>query len=187
LNAVDLGCRWMLVVVLALAALGKARGRRPFEDFIQTLAGFGFPRALAGAPLAVAVIAAEALSALLLLALPLAGYGAALLLLGGFTVGLVRVWRRGEAVSCRCFGASHTPVGVAHVVRNGLLLAVLVLGAVAHQAGAGRSLAVELSVLAGALGALAGFFVTRWDDLVFLLVDPQPASGRSAAMKKSRQ
>ncbi len=186
MNAVDVGCRWLLVVVLAVAALGKARGRRPFEDFIQTLGRFGFPRAWVGPPLAATVITAEGLSALLLLVAPLAGYVAALALLGGFTVGLARVWRGGEPVRCRCFGASDTPVGAAHLVRNGLLLVVLVLGVFSLRAGVGGPASVGLSVLAGALGALAGLFVTRWDDLVFLLRDPQSVASSSAAMKKSR-
>lgn len=187
MNAVDLGCRWLLGVVLALAVLGKAWGRKPFEDFIQTLGRFGFPRAWAGAPLAAGVIALEALCALLLLLVPLAGYVATLGLLGGFTVGLTRVWRGGERVSCRCFGASDTPVGAAHLVRNGLLLAVVVLGGLTHRAGGGEPSSVGVSVLSGALGALAGFFITRWDDLVFLLRAPQPVARPSAAMKKSRR
>ena len=186
MDAVDVGCRWLLGVVLVLAAAGKAWGRRPFEDFIQTLGRFGFPRAWAGPPLAATVIAAEALSALLLLAVPLAGYAATLVLLGGFTVGLARVWRGGEPVRCRCFGASDTPVGGAHLVRNGLLLAVAVVGVFSHRAGLGAPVSLGMGVLAGALGALTGLFVTRWDDLVFLLREPQPVARTSAAMKKSR-
>lgn len=186
MNAVDIGCRWLVMVVLALAALSKAWGRRPFEDFIQTLERFGFPRSWAGAPLAAGVIAAEALSALLLLLAPREGTVAALVLLGGFTVGLARVWRRGDAVSCRCFGASNTPVGAAHLVRNGLLLTVLVTGSLARQAGAADPSPEWMRVLAGVFGALAGILVTRWDDLLFLLGTPLPAASAPAAPKKSR-
>jgi hypothetical protein len=39
---------------------------------------------------------------------------------------------------------------------------------------------------AGALGVLAGFFITRWDDLVFLLHGPEPMAGSPAAAKKQR-
>jgi hypothetical protein len=168
----------MLATVFALAALGKARGRKPFEEFIQTLEHFGFPRSLAGAPLAAALILAEAASALLLGAGAVAGYVLALALLGGFTLGIAWVMRNGGKVACRCFGASNAPVGVAHLVRNGLLLTVTVVGAVSHQAAPG-GLAVGMGVIAGTVGVLAGLFVTRWDDLVFLLRGPQPQAASS--------
>ncbi|WP_338026010.1 MauE/DoxX family redox-associated membrane protein [Corallococcus macrosporus] len=173
LNAVNLGCRLMLATVFALAALGKARGRRPFDEFIQTLENLGFPRALAGAPLAATLVLTEAASALLLGVGVAAGYALALALLVGFTLGIAWVMRRGEKVACRCFGASNAPVGAAHLVRNGLLLAVTVAGAVSHPSASG-GLAMGMGVIAGTVGVLAGLFVTRWDDLVFLLRGPQP-------------
>jgi len=46
-------------------------------------------------------------------------------LIAGFTVALRRVVRSEQQVACRCFGASTAPVGVAHLVRNGALLAVI--------------------------------------------------------------
>ncbi|MCY1018162.1 hypothetical protein OV427_20540 [Pyxidicoccus sp. MSG2] len=168
----------MLATVFALAAFGKARGRKPFDEFIHTLETFGFPRALAGAPLAATLILAEAASALLLVVDVAAGYALALALLVGFTLGLAWVMRRGEAVACRCFGASNAPVSAAHLVRNGLLLTITVVGAVSHQVASGE-LAVGMGVIAGTVGVLAGLFVTRWDDLVFLLRGPQPLAASS--------
>jgi hypothetical protein len=168
----------MLAIVFALAAVGKARGRQPFADFIQTLENFGLPRPLAGAPLAAALILAEAASALLLLLNVGAGYVMALLLLVGFTLGIAWVIRQGQKVACRCFGASNAPVSPAHLVRNGLLLAVTLLGAVSHQNASGE-LAVGMGVIAGTVGALAGIFVTRWDDLVFLIRGPQSLAALS--------
>ncbi|NNB84689.1 hypothetical protein HJC10_24100 [Corallococcus exiguus] len=172
----------MLAMVFALAALGKARGRKPFEDFIQTLKSFGLPRALAGAPLAATLILAEAASALLLLVGMGAGYVLALLLLVGFTLGIAWVIRQGKKVACRCFGASNAPVSAAHLVRNGLLLTITVVGAVSHEAASG-GLAVGMGVIAGTVGALAGLFVTRWDDLVFLFRGPQSL----AALSRTRR
>lgn len=168
----------MLATVFALAALGKARGRKPFDDFIQALENFGLPRSLTGAPLAATLILAEAASALLLLLGAVAGYVLALALLAGFTLGIAWVLRRGEKVSCQCFGASHAPVSAAHLVRNGLLLTITVVGTVSHQAASG-GLAVGMGVIAGTVGVLAGLFVTRWDDLVFLLRGPQPLAASS--------
>jgi hypothetical protein len=175
-NAVNLGCRLMLAIVFALAAVGKARGRKPFEDFIQTLKNFGLPRALAGAPLAATLILAEAASALLLLVGMGAGYVLALLLLVGFTLGIAWVTFQGKKVACRCFGASNAPVSAAHLVRNGLLLTITVVAALSHQAAPGG---LGMSVIAGTVGALAGIFVTRWDDLVFLFRGPQSLAALS--------
>lgn len=170
----------MLAVVFALAALGKARGRKSFEDFIQTLGNFGFPPSWAGSPLAAALILTEAASALLLLMGMAAGYALALALLGGFTLGIAWVLRRGDKVACRCFGASKTPVGAAHLVRNGLLLAITVLGAMSHG---GEPLPAGLGAVAGTVGVLAGLFVTRWDDLVFLFRGPVPLAAPSRTRK----
>lgn len=183
MSAVDWGCRLMLAVVFALAVGSKVWGRESFEDFVQTLGRFGLPKSW---PLAAAVALAEALCVVLLLAAAGAGYALALAMLGGFTLGLVRVVRGGAAVSCRCFGASNTPVGTAHLVRNGLLLAVGVLGAFSHRAAAALPATLEVALLAGAVGGVAGLFVTRWDDLVFLIRGPQPAAS-GAALKKPRR
>jgi len=178
----------MLGVVLVLAAGSKAHGRKPFRDFIQTLERFGFPKAWVGAPLAATMILAETASVLLLLVVPGAGYALALVLFSGFTLGIARVLRRGEKVRCRCFGASETPMGVAHLVRNGLLIAVTLLGAVSHGAGPHASAPAGVGLVAGVLGALTGFFITRWDDLVFLLRGPVlPAAGAPAASKELRE
>lgn len=183
MSAVNLGCRLLLAVVFALAALGKARGRKAFEDFIQTLGNFGFPPSWAGAPLAATLILAEAASALLLLVGMAAGYALALALLGGFTLGIAWVLRRGAQVACRCFGASNTPVSAAHLVRNGLLLAITVLGAAGHGAAPGEPLPAGMSALAGTVGVLAGLFITRWDDLVFLFRGPAPMAAPSRTRK----
>ncbi|WP_255424232.1 MauE/DoxX family redox-associated membrane protein [Corallococcus sp. AB011P] len=183
MSAVNLGCRLMLSLVFVLAAISKARGRKPFEDFIQTLVNFGLPPSLAGAPLAATLILAEAASALLLLLNVAAGYALALALLGGFTLGIAWVLRRGAKVACRCFGASNTPVGAAHLVRNGLLLAVTVAGAVSHAAASGAPVTVAMGAIAGTAGVLGGVFVTRWDDLVFLIRGPEPVAASSRARR----
>ena len=53
-------------------------------------------------------------------------------LLAGFTVFLHDVIRRGVAAPCRCFGAaSDRPVGWGHLVRNGLLLVLALIAALA--------------------------------------------------------
>nr|WP_277989475.1 MauE/DoxX family redox-associated membrane protein [Corallococcus sp. NCSPR001] len=182
MSAVNLACRLMLSLVFVVAAFGKARGRKPFEDFIQTLGNFGLPPSLVGSPLAAFLILAEAASAVLLLLNVAAGYALALALLGSFTLGIAWVLRRGGKVACRCFGASNTPVGAAHLVRNVLLLAVTAVGAVSHAA-SGAPVTVAMGAIAGTAGVLAGIFVTRWDDLVFLLRGPAPIAASSRARR----
>ncbi|MFC9434402.1 peroxiredoxin family protein [Nocardia sp. NPDC057030] len=60
----------------------------------------------------------------------------AVLLLALFTLAVARLLRRGERPACSCFGAvSAEPIGARTLVRNGILLALVLLvawGAIAH-------------------------------------------------------
>src|ERR1051325_11559347 len=150
----ELACRAMLVVVLGAAAAGKLR-RRDFEGFLVALRAFGLPAGLAGRPAAV-----------LLGAAPLAGYALAFALITAFTAALRRVVHSGQRVVCRCFGASTTPVGVSHLVRNAMFLAVIGLGIAAALA-SGASIAPSTRLVVIACGALAGAGAARWDDLAY--------------------
>jgi hypothetical protein len=158
---VDLLCRAVLGFVFAAAVVGKLRDR---ADFAQSLSSLGIRRA--SAPVAAAVIAAEALCAGLLLFTATAdwGYGLAVLLLAAFSAGIVSAMRAKRAVACNCFGSGGKPLGPAHLVRNGLLALVAVAGLLASQ------LPVTWPSLLIALGA--GAFVSllfiRWDDLTYL-------------------
>jgi hypothetical protein len=98
-------------------------------------------------------------------------------LIAVFTAVLRSVVRDGRAVTCRCFGASTAPIGVAHLVRNGVLLAVIGAGMIATALAAGTEAAAPERLAAIALGVLAGAAITRWDDLAYL-VAPQPAGRR---------
>jgi hypothetical protein len=179
MTALALGCRAMLAVVMFAAVAGKLR-RRDFALFVDALRGFGVPAALARVPpraRAGAVVALEAAAAVLLVVAPAAGLVLSLGLIAMFTVVLRSAVRNGREVACRCFGASTAPVGVAHLVRNGLLLAVIGAGVAATALAAGAEVAPPERLAAIALGVLAGAAVTRWDDLVYL-VAPQPAGRR---------
>jgi hypothetical protein len=103
------------------------------------------------------------------------------LLIGVFAVSLASKVRgpaiglalhRGQTAPCRCFGASSTPLGAAHLIRNVTLLvgslAGLVGGVVArHPAVQPLGLAVALAV-----AAVAVLFVVRLDDDVVALFRP---------------
>jgi hypothetical protein len=57
---------------------------------------------------------------------------AACVLLGGFTVRIIQLLRRGERPACRCFGAvSRAPLSMNHVWRNVVFLILSVLVVVA--------------------------------------------------------
>ena len=179
MTALALGCRAMLAVVMGAAAASKLR-RRDFVSFVEALRGFGVPEALAHvtrAQLAGAIVALEAAAAVLLLVAPVAGLALALGLVAAFTVALRSVVRSGRRVACRCFGASTAPVGVAHLVRNAVLLAVIGTGVAATALAAGAVVAPPAQLAAIALGVLAGAAVTRWDDLAYL-VAPHAAGRR---------
>ncbi|HEU5475342.1 MAG TPA: MauE/DoxX family redox-associated membrane protein [Actinophytocola sp.] len=81
-----------------------------------------------------------------------------------FTVAIGLLVARGVRATCRCFGAHDTPLGPAHIVRNLILLAFAVTGALA-PAGA---LTIPGAGLAAGCGALAAILVVRFDDLLAL-------------------
>ncbi|AVH94474.1 MauE/DoxX family redox-associated membrane protein [Streptomyces cinereoruber] len=164
------GARCALTLTLLASAVGKLRAP---GDLGRTVAELGFvPRRLTGAT-AAAVIAAEVAAALLVWLPGTTGVAAFLgagALLAAFTAVLVVLIRREDDVSCACFGASRTPVGPAHLVRNGVLLAVCALGVLAAAGGAGAVVPPEPSAAfaAGAIAVVVGVLVIATDTLTGL-------------------
>ena len=116
-------CRLYVLLLLAAAALGKARSRAGFERSLIALTGLGES---AGRAAALAVIAAEAGVALLLLfggGAAVAGMAAAFVLLTLFTVVIAAALARGRTLSCNCFGGGDRPITGRDLARNALLLA----------------------------------------------------------------
>ncbi|MER5579415.1 MauE/DoxX family redox-associated membrane protein, partial [Streptomyces massasporeus] len=120
---VAFACRILLFGVFLLALAGKVRSRTAFASFARSITDLRlFPRKVSRAA-AAAVIAGE-VAVLLLLVPPRTaplGLAAAVLLLLAFTAGIVVALRGGRRAPCRCFGASATPLGPLHVVRNLIL------------------------------------------------------------------
>lgn len=164
----ELGCRALLAVVLGAAVIGKLR-RRAFESFTVSLRAFGLPAALARPSVAALLVAVEAAAAVLLVVAPAVGYALALALIAAFTAVLRRVVHSGQRVACWCFGASTTPVGVSHLVRNASLLAVAGLGIAAGALADGEAAALPVRLVALACGVLAGAAIARWDDLAYVV------------------
>lgn len=162
-----IACRTLLLGVFLAALAGKVRGRAAYRGFEASLRALGvLPRRLAG--VAAAVVTAVEAAIVVLLAVPgtvAAGFLLAAVLLTAFTTGIVLALRRGTTAPCACFGASVTPLGRVHVVRNLLLLAVAGAGPAAGTGGGTEFAGVVLAV-AAALVALVP--VLRLDDLTAL-------------------
>jgi hypothetical protein len=177
-------CRCLIGLVLGVSVIGKLRGRTAFREFagatrMLLIAACPFWRPSHAAARAVggAVVAAEASVVLLLLA-PGAGrfgLGLAMVLLAAFGYGIAAAVRRGVRTACRCFGASSTPLGVRHVVRNAALFLVAATGLLTGPVG-DTDLA-GLAVAGGAAAVLA-LFVVRLDDVIGLFT-PQLSTRRT--------
>lgn len=139
--------------------------------------------ALAATEAATAVLAAT--GAMLLIAhrglvVATAGLGVAALLSVVVTSGVAVMVQRGTRARCACFGAATArPIGGTHLIRNGILLAVLATGLVTITTSAGRPPAAGV-VLALAVAGTAGLVLIRLDDIVELFRAPATPAGRQA-------
>lgn len=166
-----IGCRAALATVFALAVAGKVIGASAFAEFTRSVIAMdAAPRRLAR-PAALATVLAEGLTVVLVL-IPLrpagiAGCALAFVLTGAFSGAIARSIRSGSQAACRCFGRSSTPLGARHLVRNGLLLLVALLGLVACSAGS--SAAWSGALVGAAAGLFIGLAVAGFDDIAQLL------------------
>jgi len=169
-------CGVVLTGVFATSAASKLRGRAAFAEFVTATARIGGFRPDQARPMAMVVAGAEAaivlgfITAALAASRVLAGLATAgsALLLAVFTGAIVRAMRRGAAVPCRCFGASKTPLGRRHLVRNAVLLVAAALGlATALAAGSAPVHPAGLAVAAGA-GVLVAILAIATDEIADL-------------------
>lgn len=169
-GAIGVGCCWLVAVVFAVSAVGKLRSAAVRAAFRRSVAGMAVLPARAVGPVAVAVPIGEAVAVALLVVPPTAALGAALALalLVAFTSGIAIVLRRGTRAACLCFGTRERPYGVRHLVRNGLLAATALAGAV--LVGQPTDQALALIMMAG--GALAALVLVVFDELLDLFAEP---------------
>ncbi|MFB4270453.1 MauE/DoxX family redox-associated membrane protein [Nonomuraea sp. GTA35] len=163
-------CRLLLAGVFLVALAGKVRGRAAFAAFTASIRALGLlPRPWA-AVAAYALVAAELVTAALLLATRVAGLAAAAVTLAVMTGGVLAALLRGRRAPCRCFGPSTRPLGRTHVARNLLLIAVAGAGLAAGGSGdPAHPAGLVLSAVAAAVGVLV---VVRLDDLAALFSAP---------------
>ncbi|GLL02250.1 MauE/DoxX family redox-associated membrane protein [Dactylosporangium matsuzakiense] len=167
---VEVGARLLLATVFAVALFGKVTGARAYAAFVDSLRQMRVLPAKAARPAAAASIATEA-AVVVLLVLPwrwaaAAGFVLAAGLLAVFAAAIAMSLRGGNRAPCRCFGASATPLGKGHIVRNSVLIAIALAG-LGAAAGAG-AIAVPGAVVAGAAGLVVGIVVTAYDDIAAL-------------------
>ncbi|MEV6236961.1 MauE/DoxX family redox-associated membrane protein [Lentzea sp. NPDC051838] len=124
----DLVARVLLAGVFLAAVVGKVRTRQGFAEFRDSIAAL-VPWLPARA-VAVAVLCGEAV-AVVLLAVPgtALGYAVAVALLVAFCGAIAGSVYGRKAVRCKCFGAAGDVLGPRHLVRNGVLIGVGLVGA----------------------------------------------------------
>ncbi len=167
----DVACRLLIGIVFAVAVVGKLVGRDAFPAFVRSLVQMKVvPDRVAGVAARASVV--TELLIVVLLAVPLrwtAAVGfvlaAGLLLVFGGAIALSL--RHGNRAPCRCFGASATPLGTRHLVRNGLLVMIALVGLAGTLASGGVELAGVL--LAAGTGLVVGLIMTAYDDIAELL------------------
>ncbi len=162
-------CTVLLAVVFALAAFSKVRNPTAFEGFTRSLPRFGLPQRLARAPVGFAFIGTEAATIVLLFAVPGWGFLLAAAMLLAFSAGLANALARGEQTTCRCFGSTGELISLHHLVRNGILVVVAMVGGLGCLVWPASSPVTPVQLLSAALGALSGLLITRWDDLLYVI------------------
>ncbi len=168
---------WMLLgVVFTAALIGKLREPDPVRRLAGSLAGLvpgGLRTAAATGVILVEIVVVGAL--LVAVATPWVARAAAALAAAVMTVfaaGVAVSRRRGLATRCRCFGASDSPLGRRHLVRNSFILIFAAAGAALPAPPHLQALAPVPALLACAAGALAGLMIVQLDAIVELYLGP---------------
>jgi hypothetical protein len=169
-------CRGLIGLVFAVATVTKVRSLNAYRDFAFWLAALPVP--LAGnRALPAAFIAAE-VAIVALVAVPVTATAGLLLAAGCLAVmtgGTAVIVKRGARVSCQCFGPSSSLLGARHIVRDGILLAIALAGALGTREGTASPAGIALSLVTALIGAT---FVVFSDDLVALFErDPAAQDG----------
>ncbi|MFI1255080.1 MauE/DoxX family redox-associated membrane protein [Streptomyces netropsis] len=176
---VALGIRALIGAVFLASSIGKVTGRGAFGRFVSSVGDMRVvPRHRARAVARTVVTAEFAVWSALTLPVPAvaaAGFAVGAGLLVVFTAGIALSMRRGARTPCRCFGVSASPLGPRHIVRNLVLTALAVVGAVAVLAsGPADPGGAAVAVLGG---LLLGALVATLDDVLDLFRPVHRPSG----------
>ncbi len=158
------GSQALLTAVFGWAAFTKLRA---FATFRGSVRQFGLvPDRYAGV-VAAGVIAIETGCALAVPLSALIGLIGCLAVLTFFCLGIAVLLVRGVSASCACFGATGSPLGRKHLVRNGLLAGIALCGLLAGAPSDLHPGGVLDAVFAGLIGAA---LLVAFDDLVELFM-----------------
>lgn len=164
----DMTVRLALALVLLAAVVGKLRTAESRRDYAGMFPAMGVPAPLVR-PVAVALVGAEAVTAVLLLTPATAALGAtaSVLLFAALTAGVYSIVRSQRRVRCNCFGGSgDAELSTVHLVRN---LALVGLSLVALALSLSGTAPGVPDVAVSAIAALViAAVVVRIDDLVSL-------------------
>jgi methylamine utilization protein MauE len=181
-----------LILVFGYSATTKVRSRAAQRAFAESLRPLRLIPEPLLRPVAAVVSSAEAAvaaclgwSALGLAGLGLAGLGRAgpelaglaglalaTVLLAVLTGGIAVAVRGRTGARCACFGRTERPLGVRHLVRNGILLSAAVAGLLLLLFSGAPPADPPGALLGAGLGAVSALLVTRLDDLVELFAPP---------------
>jgi methylamine utilization protein MauE len=171
-----LTCDALIALVFTVSAGQKLRGRAAFDrharatlTMLDAVVPGRRPGRVALRRLAAVLIAAELAVPVLIVSVWPARVGQALavLLLVAFSTGILASLARGLRVPCSCFGSSDTPLGPAHLARNGLLLVAAIVGVV-NGTGPVAKAAVSGTVITIVAASAAAALLIRLDDLLAL-------------------
>ncbi len=156
--------------VFLISSAGKMAGGNRFAEFVASVGAVRVARPSLSRPVATAVVVCEA-AVCLSLAAPwhlarLVGSAGAVLLLTAFCIAIIKAVRSGAETSCRCFGSASLPLGWHHVLRNAVLIAFAVIGAVTDSAG--RPEDPGALALCAFAGLFIGILITALDDIIQL-------------------
>lgn len=166
-----IGIRCLIGIVFAASFLGKVAGTRAFREFSASLMSMGVLNGEVARMAAFAVVAAELLISASMTSpnpsVALAGFALGILLMVVFSGAIVLVIRRGTKAICRCFATSTAPLSTRHVIRNGALAILMLVGFIISLRGAGATSRTSIGVSV-VVGLLCGGVVTILDSIIDL-------------------
>jgi len=167
MSSVDIACRCALVLVFLASANGK---RENFGGFVAAirllhLVPERWPRTVARVVVGAEVVAAGLL--LLPSGFAAAGFVLVILLCAVFAVVIEVSVRKDLRVACPCFGGSADLLNRRHLLRDGVLVVVAVVGLVGVDTGRPGFVEVLIGVV---VAVFVAALVIRFDDVAEVLV-----------------
>lgn len=179
MSAVVLGLRVFLVVVLAVAGIGKVRSVAIFNAAAEAmplsalrLSAVVTPRLATGLLVATELLVAG----LLLVWTTPAGFVASTAIFLVMTVALTVILGRGEGASCRCFGTDSGVLSSAHVVRAAVLFVAAAAGLVLMLVEPHQAKPLPAVALGAAIGGIMAATIVVNLDLLLYLRTPLPVT-----------